>query len=122
MNVSQDVSQGVSQGVSQKKKGLVKMKKNEKMSVAIVEFILDSEFLTTYIKNGVIEKIYDEKSYNINMIEQVIENDLTAGYNGGYISDMILDEISIYPLVDKIDELYIYEFMEIAEETQKRSY
>ena len=109
--------------VSQKNKGAKKMKNtNDVMSDAITKFILENEFLMRYIKNGVIEKIYDEKSYNINMIETVIENDLQAGYNGGYIADMILDEISIYPLVDKIDELYIYEFVEISEQTQQRNW
>lgn len=98
------------------------MKKNEKMILAINEFILDSDFITGFITDNVKEKIYDEKEYNINMVEQIIENDLQAGYNGGYITDYILDEIDIYELSDKIHERYKEEFNELAEQTQQRSY
>lgn len=117
-NVTQNVSQ------ENNNKGLDKMEKMskaEKMSLAINEFILSNDFLTRYISDGVKEKIYDEKMYHDGMIEEVIENDLQSGYNGGYISDMILDEIEIYSLIDKIHESYKDEFIEIAQECNKRN-
>ena len=121
--------ENVTQNVSQKNnnKGLEKMKnkkmsKADIMSDAITEYILDNDFLIRYITDNVKEKIYDEKTYHISMIEDVIENDLQAGYNGGYISDYILDEINLYILVDKIDARFIYDFIDLAEQTQQRNW
>lgn len=113
-NVSQNVSQ-------QKNKGLDKMRKNEKMSISINEFILDNEFLMRFITDNVKDKIYTERTYNISMIESVLINDMD-NTTDSYILGYILDEIDIYTLMDKIDELYIYDFVELAEQTQQRNY
>lgn len=120
-NDSQNVSQNINNKGLEKMKN-EKMSKAEKMADAITEYILDNDFLIRYITDNVKGKIYDEKTYHVSMIEDVIERDLQAGYNGGYISDYILDEINLYVLVDKIDERFIYDFMEIAEQTQRRDY
>ena len=113
-NVTQIVSQ-------QKNKGLDKMRKNEKMSISINEFILDNEFLMRFITDNVKDKIYTERSYNISMIESVLINDMD-NITDSYILGYILDEIDIYTLMDKIDELYIYDFVELAEQCQQRNY
>lgn len=113
-NVTQIVSQ-------QKNKELEKMKKNEKMSIAINEFILDNDFLTRFIVDNVKEKIYVEKTYNDGMIESVLINDLDNGYSNSYIIDYILDEIDIYTLIDKIDERYRDEFNELANQCNNRN-
>lgn len=110
-NVSQDVSQGFT-----KNKGAKKMEK------AITEFIINNDFLMEYITDSVKEKIYTQKTYNDGMIEDVIVNDLESGFSGGYITDFIIDEIDVYNLVDKIDELHIEDFMELAEQSQQRNY
>lgn len=114
-NVTQE-----NKNVTQKNKGAKKMKYNDKMADAINDFILNNDFLTRYIVDNVKDKIYVERTYNINMIENVLINDLDNGYNGSYIIDFIIDEIDIYSLIDIIDEKYIHDFMELAEQTQKR--
>lgn len=108
--------------IQEKKLEAVQMKKNEKMAVAINDFILNNDFLTRFIVDNVKDKIYTERSYNINMVEQVLINDIDNGYNGSYIIDFIIDEIDVYTLIDKIDEMYIDDFMELAQQTQQRNY
>lgn len=106
--------------IQNKNKEVLKMKKNEKMSLAINQFILDNDFLVRYIRDGVVEKIYNERTYYDGMIETVLTNDLNAGYsNGGYILDYIIDEIDIYTIIDVIHERYKNEFYEIAEQTNR---
>lgn len=109
MSVSQS-----QKNVSQKMKGMVQMKKNEKMSIAINEFIINNDFLVRFITDNVKEKIYDEKTYNDNMIESVLINDLDNGYTDSYILGYILDEIDIYQLIDMIDDRHRDDFIELA--------
>ena len=112
----------VTRGTMQEKKleGMVQMKKNEKMAVAINDYILSNDFLVRYIRDGVVEKIYNEREYYDGMIEQVITNDLESGYsNGGYILDYIIDEIDIYTIIDFIHERYKNEYYDIAQQTQR---
>lgn len=101
--------------------GMMKMKYNDKMANAITDFIINNDFLTRYIVDNVKDKIYTERTYYDGMIEQVLINDLDSKTDG-YIIGFILDEIDIYTLIDKIDEMYIEDFMELAEQTQQRRY
>ena len=114
-----NVSQG-SKNVSQKMNGGKKMKKNEKMSIAINQFILDNDFLMRFIVDNVKDKIYDEKTYNDGFIENVIINDLDNGYSSSYILDYIIDEIDIYDLVYEIDSRYRDDFNELVEQCNNR--
>ena len=118
-----NVSQG-SKNVSQKNnKGMVQMKNtNDIMADAITNFILENDFLTSFITDNVKEKIYDTKEYHESMIESVIENDLNNSYSQGYITDYILDEIDLWELVDRIHERFKDDFNEIANQCNNRNY
>lgn len=115
-NVTQNVSQNTNN------KGMVKMRKNDIMSDAINEFILDNDFLTRFIVDNVKDKIYTERTYSDSMIEQVLINDLDNGLSDSYILGFILDEIDIYTLIDKIDDMYRDDFNELVEQCNTRNY
>lgn len=106
---------------TRKKMGAEKMRKNEIMSNAINEFILDNDFLMRFIVDNVEEKIYSERTYNDGMIESVLINDLDNGYSESYILDFIIDEIEIYSLIDKIDDIHREDFLSLAKQCSNRN-
>lgn len=101
--------------IKKNNKEVVKMSKAEQMSNAINEFILDNDFLRRFIIDNVKDKIYVERFYSDSMIESVLTTDLYDN-NESYILSHILDEIDIYALIDKIDNLYRDDFMTLAEQ------
>lgn len=98
------------------------MSKAEEMSNAITNFIMDNDFLITFITDSVKDKIYDTKEYNDGMIEDVLINDLDNGYSNSYILDHIIDEIDIYQIAYRIDDKYRDEFYELVRQCNNRNY
>src|SRR5699024_4790017 len=98
----------------------VQMKKNEKMSIAITQFILDNDFLVRFIVDNVSEKIYTEKQYNTDMVYDVVVNDLDNCYNNSYLMDTINEEIDVHEIVDEINKNYEHIFIMLAKECNNR--
>ena len=110
----------VSHGTIQKNiKEVDKMEKNkERLSNELTDFILTNDFLTRFIVDNVKEKIYNNQSYDITMIESLLIND-TETSGGGYILGFIAEEIDVYQIAFRIHDKYGKDFYKWARDWKR---
>ena len=100
-------------------KGLVVMSKAEQMSNAITNFIMTDEFMMRFIIDNVREKIYNNQSYDISMIEDILINDLDTGNTDSYLIGFIIDEIDVFQIAYRIHDKYGSDFYNLARQCKR---
>ena len=110
----------VSHGTIQKNnKEVDAMTKNrERLSNELTDFILTNDFLTRFIIDNVKEKIYNNQSYDISMIESLLIND-TESSGDGYILGFIAEEIDIYQIAYRIHDKHGKDFYQLARDCKR---